>query len=152
MLLKCTCNTLEWAMLVFVPEIEAIEQRVKLYPCFIVRCKTSCWINFLFEFFSSQHAFFLHNTSCKLSSTSKHRTEKGDWARTHYLETDLDPSAMAITVEFIHPQAQRDKYKLALHGYSCTDYVTGVFCLQGLWMNSSTLITMMAIGSGPVSR
>ena len=30
-------------------------------------------------------------------------------------------------------------------------YVTGGFCLRGLWMNSSTLITM-AIGSGPVSR
>ena len=31
------------------------------------------------------------------------------------------------------------------------DYVTGVFCLQGMWVNSSTLITM-AIGSGSVWR
>ena len=30
-------------------------------------------------------------------------------------------------------------------------HVTGVFCLQSLWMNSSTLMTM-AIGSGSVSR
>ena len=36
--------------------------------------------------------------------------------RRHYLETDPDPIAMVI----IHPQAQPDKYKLALHGYSCT--------------------------------
>ena len=57
------------------------------------------------------------------------------------LETSPDPIAMVIKSRAIHPQAQRNK--LALHGYSF------VFCLQGLWINCLTLITM-AIGSGSV--
>ena len=61
----------------------------------------------------------------------------------YYLETDPDPVAMVIRIElFTHKLSDTNTY---------WHYVTGVFYLQGLWMNSSTLITM-ATGSGSVSR
>ena len=63
--------------------------------------------------------------------------------RGYYFETDPDPVAMVIRIElFTHKLSDTNTY---------WHYVTGVFYLQGLWMNSSTLITM-ATGSGSVSR
>ena len=64
-----------------------------------------------------------------------------DWG--YYLETDPDPVAMVIRIElFTHKLSDTNTY---------WHYVTGVFYLQGLWMNSSTLITIVT-GYGTVSR
>ena len=60
-------------------------------------------------------------------------------SRGYYLETNQDPIAMVIRVKlFTHKPSETNT------NWHCMvtimhDYVTGVFCLQGLWMNSWTL-------------
>ena len=62
-----------------------------------------------------------------------------------YLETDPDPIDMVIRVElFIHKPA--GQMQICTAWLIMHDYVTGVYCLMGLWMNNSTLLTMMALG------
>ena len=72
----------------------------------------------------------------------------------YYLETDPDPIAMVIRVElFIHTPSKMNTnwHYMVTPAWLCYSWPTGDFCLQGLWMDSLTLITM-AIGSGSVWR
>ena len=68
----------------------------------------------------------------------------------HFLETGPDPIAMVIRVELFTLKPS-ETIHICTAWLLTHDYVTGGICLAGLWMHSSTLITM-AIGSGPVSR
>ena len=68
----------------------------------------------------------------------------------HFLETGPDPIAMVIRVELFTLKPSQT-IQICTAWLLTHDFVTGGVCLAGLWMNSSTLITM-AIGSGPVSR
>ena len=68
----------------------------------------------------------------------------------HYLETSPYAIAMVIKVKLFTLKPS-ETIQICTAWLLMHDYVTGGFCLQGWWMNSSTLITM-AIGSGPFSR
>ena len=70
----------------------------------------------------------------------------------YYLETDQDPIAVGIRVELFIHEPCRQKTPITK---SCMSNHAVPICINlvslGLWVNSSTLITM-AIGSGSVSR
>ena len=61
--------------------------------------------------------------------------------------TDPDPIAMMVVRVNLFTHMPSETNTIGNAWLHINDHVTGVFCLQGLWMNSSTLITM-AIGSG----
>ena len=60
----------------------------------------------------------------------------------HFLETGPDPIAMVIRVELFTLKPS-ETIQICTAWLLMHDYVTGGFCLQGLWMDSSNLITLL---------